>query len=121
MDRKSLKFKNKELYLQVGQYKNNGSLAIVAYTKDEFYGDITINLSGYSVDENEGFIKPINKDSGLEMILIKNGIIKEIITTVNCNMGKYDMVAFNLEKLKEYDSLGVVKYQQNKEIEEEFE
>ena len=42
MDRKSLKFKNKELYLQVGQYKNNGNIAILAYTKDEFYGDIPI-------------------------------------------------------------------------------
>lgn len=31
------------------------------------------------------------------------------------------MVDFNLEKLKEYDSLGVGKYLQNKEIEEEFE
>lgn len=31
------------------------------------------------------------------------------------------MVAFNLEKLKEYDSLGVDQYLQNKEIEEEFE
>jgi len=121
MDRKFLKFKNKELYLQVGQYKNNGNIAIVAYTKDDFYGDITINLSGYSIDENEGFIKPINKDSGLEKILIKNGIIKEVISTVNYNMGKYDMVDFNLEKLKEYDSLGVGKYLQNKEIEEEFE
>ena len=80
MDRKSLKFKNKELYLQVGQYKNNGNIAILAYTKDEFYGDITINLSGYSVDEDEGFIKPINKDSGLEKILIKNK--KEMIYNV---------------------------------------
>ena len=121
MDRKSLKFKNKEIYLQVGQYKNNGNIAILAYTKDEFYGDITINLSGYSVDEDEGFIKPINKDSGLEKILIKNGIIKEIITTVNCNMGKYDMVVFDLEKLKEYDLDGVEKYNKIIEKEEEFE
>mgnify|MGYP000693630382 FL=1 len=44
MDRKSLKFKNEELFLEVGQYRNNGNIAIIAYTKDELYGDITINL-----------------------------------------------------------------------------
>lgn len=31
------------------------------------------------------------------------------------------MVAFNVEKLKEYDPLGVTKYQQSIEKEEEFE
>ena len=121
MDRKSLKFKNEELFLEVGQYRNNGNIAIIAYTKDDLYGDITINLSGYSIDENEGFIQPINKDSGLENTLIKKGIIKEVIATVNYNMGMYDMVAFDVEKLKEYDPLGVAKYQQNIEKEEKFE
>ena len=121
MDRKSLKFKNEELFLEVGQYRNNGNIAIIAYTKDELYGNITINLSGYSIDENEGFIQPINKDLGLENALIKKGIIKEVIATVNYNMGMYDMVVFDVEKLKEYDPLGVAKYQQNIEKEEEFE
>jgi len=36
-------------------------------------------------------------------------------------MGMYDMVVFDVEKLKEYDPLGVAKYQQNIEKEEEFE
>lgn len=121
MERKYLKFKNKELFLEVGQSRNNGNIAIVAYTKDDFYGEITINLSGYSIDENEGFIKTINKDSGLEKELIKKGIIKEVITTVKYNMGKYDMVVFDVEKLKEYDPSGVTKYQQNIEKEEEIE
>lgn len=116
---KTLKFKNNELYLKVGKYRNNGNIAITAYTKDDFYGDVTINLTGYSVDTNEGFIAPINKDSGLEKELIKKGIIKEIITQVNHNMGVYDMVVFNIEKLKEYDSKGIIDYL--KENEEEFE
>ena len=65
-ERKKLRFKGTELYLQVSKYRNNGNLAILAYTEEELYGDITINLSGFSVDHNEGFIKAITKDSGLE-------------------------------------------------------
>lgn len=118
-NKKTLKFNGKELFLQVSQYVNNGNLAILAYTKEDLYGDITINLSGYSVDKDEGFINTITKDSGLEKKLIKEGIIKEIITTIKFNMGKYDLVAFDMEKLKEYDPKGIKQYQE--ESEEEFE
>lgn len=121
MKEKTLKFKENELFLRVGQYKNTGNIAILAYTKEELYGDITINLSGFSVDEGEGFINSITKDSGLEQKLIKEGIIEEVITTVKHKMGKYDMVVFNMEKLKEYDPTGVEKYNKIIENEEEFE
>ena len=53
--------------------------------------------------------------------MIKEVIIKEVITTVDYNMGKYDLVVFDIEKLKEYDPIGVKKYQQIIENEEEFE
>ena len=118
---KTLKFKGDKLYLQVSQYRNNGNLAILADTKEEPYGDITVNLSGFSVEKNEGFINSITKDSGLEKKLIKDGIIKEVITTVNYNIGKYDMVVFDIEKLKEYDPTGVKEYQKTIENEEELE
>ena len=117
--KKPLIFNKEELFLQVSQYRNNGNLAILAYTKEDLYGDITINLSGFSVDKGEGFINALTKDSGLEKKLIKEGIIKEVMTTVNYNMGKYDFVEFDLEKLKEYDPEGVKQYQE--ENEEEFE
>ena len=118
-NKKVLKFKDNELFLQVSQYRNNGNLAILAYTREEPYGDITINLSGFSVDKGEGFIDALTKDSGLEEKLIKEGIIKEVMTTVNYNMGKYDFVVFDTEKLKEYDPVGMEQYL--KENEEEFE
>lgn len=121
MKKKTLKFGEEELFLQVTQYRNNGNIAILAYTEEEPYGDITINLLGFSIDEDEGFINSITKDSGLEQELIKAGIIKEVITTVKYNMGRYDMVIFNIEKLKEYDPIGVEKYQKNRENQEEFE
>ena len=99
-EKKKIKFKGKNLFLEVTQYRNNGNLAILAHTEEDLYGDITINLSGYSVDEGEGFINSLTKDSGLEQKLIKEGIIKEVITTVKHNMGKYDLVVFDIEKLK---------------------
>ena len=89
-NQKTLKFKENELFLQVTQYRNSGNLAILAYT-EEPYGDITINLPSYFIDEDEGFINSITKDSGLEQKLIKEGIIKEVISTVQYNMGKYDL------------------------------
>lgn len=118
-NKKTLKFKEEELFLEVGQYRNEGNLAILAYTKEELYGDITINLLGFSVNKDEGFINSITKDSGLEKELIKAGIIKKVVKTVKYNMGKYDLVVFDLEKLKEYDFSGIEKYQ--KENEEELE
>lgn len=120
-ENKKLKFKNNELFLEITQYVNNGSLAILAYTKEDIYGDITINLPGFSVDEGEGFINSITKDSGLEQKLIKEGIIKEVITTVQYNMGKYDLVAFDIDKLKEYDPIGIEEYKKTIEDEKEFE
>lgn len=119
--KKTLKFKGNKLSLQVTQYRNNGNLSILAYTGGEPYGNITINLSGYWLDEDEGFIDALTKDSGLEEKLIKEGIIKEIITKVNYNMGKYDLVVFNMEKLKEYDPKGMEEYKKLLEDEEEFE
>lgn len=116
MNRKTLKFDGEELFLKVGTYRSTGNLTILAFTKDELYGDITINLNGYSIDEDEGFINSMTKDSGLEKKLIKEGIIKEVITTVNRNMGKYDLVVFDLEKLKEYDAEGIKEY--NESVEE---
>ena len=119
--KKTLKFKEEELFLQISQYRNNGNLAVLAYIEEEPYGNITINLSGYWLDENEGFIDPIIKHLGLEDELIKKGIIKEIKSTVKYNMGEYDWAVFDMEKLKEYDSEGMEKYKKLIEKEEEFE
>lgn len=120
-EKKTLKFKEDELFLEVTQYRSNGNLALLAYTKEELYGDITINLPGFSVDEDEGIINSITKDSGLEQKLIEKGIIKEVITEVKYNMGRYDFVVFDMEKLKEYDPIGMKKYQESIEEEEEIE
>lgn len=121
---KTIKFKGKDLYLEVGQYLNNGRISILAYTKDEFYGDITKNLTyAYLKDEQKGgFINQYTKSGGLEAKLIKEGIIEKVVDTIKYNMETYDKVIFNLERLKEYDKEGVNKYLElTKEDEEEFE
>ena len=64
-------------------------------------------------------IDALTKDSWLEKKLIKEGIIKEVMTKVNYNMGKYDFIVFDMKKLKEYDPVGMEQYL--KENEEEFE
>ena len=112
--RKTLNFDGDKLFLEVSQYRSNMNLAIVAYTEEEPYGDITINLPGMWLEDNEGFINSYTKSGGLEKALIEKG-------THKYNYGEYDLVTFDLEKLKEYDPDGVEKYEQyiGEEIEEE--
>lgn len=119
-ERKTLKFKDNELFLKVGQYRSNDNLAITAYTEEEPYGDITINLPGFFLDSDTAFINELTKDSGLEKKLIKEGVIKEIVGTVKYNYGTYEQVIFNMKELKEYDPEGMEKYEQLVGEEEEI-
>lgn len=68
---------------------------------------------------DEAFIDPINKDVGLYKALIDKGIIKEVIKeNVPYNMGHYDLVRFDLDKLKEYDSKGYQEFFNTLSLEE---
>ncbi|MBS1339631.1 MAG: DUF4313 domain-containing protein [Clostridia bacterium] len=119
VQRKTLKFKNKNLIIKIGQYFYNGNLALTVYTQaGEPYSNITINLPGMLLDNNEGFIDSLAKSCGLEKELQKAGIIEEIYGSRKYNFGTYDMVLFNMEKLKEYDPEGFEKYQYDEETEE---
>lgn len=119
-ERKTLKFKDNELFLKVGQYRSNDNLAITAYTEEEPYGAITINLPGFFLDSDTAFINELTKDSGLEKKLIKEGVIKKIVGTVKYNYGTYEQVIFNMKKLREYDPEGMEKYEQLVGEEEEI-
>lgn len=119
IQRKTLKFKDENLFLEVSQYRNNGRIAILAYTEEEPYSDITINLPGMCIEEYEGAINLLAKSCGLEKVLIKKGIIKEVYGTVKYNMGTYDIVAFNVEELKKYDPKGIKEYEEMLQQDEE--
>ena len=119
IQRKTLKFKDENLFLEVSQYRNNGRIAILAYTEEEPYSDITINLPGMCIEEYEGAINLLAKSCGVEKVLIKKGIIKEVYGTVKYNMGTYDIVAFNVEELKKYDPKGIKEYEEMLQQDEE--
>ena len=113
-NRKFLKFKNKKIYINVYEYANNNRLAIVANLEREPFINITINLPEKDLLYFDyGFVSSITKDSGLEKKLIKEGIIKNVICIVSYNYGIYDLVHFNIEKLREYDPEGVDRYIRN--------
>ncbi len=117
---KKFKFNEYDLYFSIGNYSSNNKLAVSCYTKDEDFSSITINLpTTFSNFIDEAFIDPINKDIGLYKALIDNGIIKEVIKeNVLYNMGHYDLVRFDLDKLKEYDSKGYQEFFNTLSLEE---
>lgn len=117
--RETLRFKGENLFLQVSQYRSNGRIAVMAYTEEEPYSDITTNLPGMCLDEDEGAIDSLARSCGLEKTLIKKGIIKEVYGTTRYNMGTYDIVAFNMEELRKYDPEGVKQFEETLQQDEE--
>ena len=111
LERKTFKFKNNDLFLTITQYSNNNRLAILCETEDELYCDLTINLSNtFPLNKNEAHISDIAKTCGLEKALLDAGIIKEVICEEKYNYGTYDFVSFDMNKLKEYDPVGLDNY-----------
>lgn len=110
--RKTIKFKGEELFLDVTQYRDNNRLAIICTTKDELYCDLTINLSVsfFLMDMNEAFISDMAKSCGLEKKLLEAGVIKKVICVQPYNYGRYDLVSFDMKKLREFDPIGLDKY-----------
>lgn len=109
---KSFKFNNEELFLDIGTYNVGKGLAILCGTVDEPFTDVTINLPGmYLSSIDKAYIDPMCEYCGLYQTLIDLGIIKEVVKEkVSYNMGKYDLVRFDMDKLKEYDPEGLEEY-----------
>ena len=108
--RKTIKFEGEEIFIEVSQYDVNDRIALLAYTNKESYSNITINLPKINIKNDEGFIAPIAKNCGIVEKLIKEKIIKKINKTIMYNMEKYDLVKFDLEELRKYDSKGIEKF-----------
>lgn len=105
---KSINLHDKEVFLKIGAYAYSDRLAILSNTVDGIYSNVTVNLPELYLDSiNEAFIDSMCKDCGLYQALIDNGIIKEVIKEkVPYNMGRYDLVKFDMDKLREYDPKG---------------
>lgn len=106
-------YEDTEIALYVASYLYGNALYIEMFSREEEYwepfGDLTVNLPGYSLEPDEAFIcadfaeDKLNfiTDYGLGEILPEKG---------HSGMEEYRLVKFNLEKLAEFDRVGVEKY-----------
>lgn len=100
--------------IKVYDYVNGNRLAIFLTDDEGDFSDITVNLTDTIINDiDEGFINSnFDTDNGRKFIdkLKTMGIIKHSYGFINYNMGSYELVKFDLDKLKEYDKVGVNKY-----------
>ena len=107
--------------LEIHNYTDNGRLAILIYDdNDELFSDLTINLSDMMLpEENCAFINSSITDTEIGSVIYDKLRKEEVIDydygMYQYNLGKYRLVSFDIEKLKEYDSKGIKKYLKEKE------
>ncbi len=108
-------YKGDNLYLTIASYQNNNRIYIGVETEEELYADVTINLSDmYLLDDDYIFVNDdMSKD--LRNFLEEKNIIGETFTTIQYNMGRYDMAKVDFNILKEYDSKGFNEYKKYNE------
>lgn len=118
-------YKGDNLYLTIASYQNNNRIYIGVETEEELYADVTINLSDmYLLDDDYIFVNgDMTKD--LRNFLEEKNIIGETFTTIQYNMGRYDMAKVDFNILKEYDLKGFKEYEKynesvNKDMEVEL-
>lgn len=100
--------------IKVYDYVNGNRLAIFLTDDEGDFSDITVNLTDMIINDiDEGFINSnFDTENGRKFIdkLKEIGIISYSYGFINYNMGSYELVKFDLDKLKEYDKVGVNKY-----------
>ncbi|MDD3253018.1 MAG: DUF4313 domain-containing protein [Lachnospiraceae bacterium] len=107
--------------LQVNSYAYGERLyiGIICHGEDgaEPFADMTVNIPAYSLEPNEAFISgDLSKD--LLAFIKENKLGKVLPYTVQSGYGRYSAVAFNLDKLKEFDAKGVDEFKKNHGIPE---
>ena len=99
--------------LEVSRYNNNDRLYVgmTSYTSGypELFADITVNIVKYPLNPNEAFI---NGDISQDVINLieENELGKLLPYTVQSGYGKYNVVAFDLDKLAEFDPEGIAEF-----------
>lgn len=109
-------FGHEEMALQVASYANNGCLYIGLYNKTEdgfeSFGDLTVNLpmsSMFPPELNEAYISDFAVKDKLAFIKKhKLGVV--LPETGFSGYCSYAKVAFDMERLKEFDPKGVEEY-----------
>lgn len=109
LDFNSLYGKEK-LALQVSTYSDNKNLFIGLWSKNgadfEPYTDLTKNL-GIKLNANEAFVKTFDENEGLFSFITKHKLGEVLPEKGRSGFCEYHKIAFNMERLAEFDSDGV--------------
>ena len=73
----------------------------LAVDDGEFWSDVTVNLPGYLVEENEAFVN-VNAYSDVVGMLEKYDIAKPTGVKVNSGFVTYPLYKFDMDKLLKY-------------------
>lgn len=115
---------HEELFIEVNSYANNGSLYIGLYHMEdgypESYGDLTVNLPFSVTKVNEAYIDDFSSDSKLQFIE-KHKLGKLLPEKGYSGYVTYNKVAFDLDRLAEFDKDGVKEYRQLHDLPEKKE
>ena len=113
------KLGEEKVSLHIGEYQYGDRLyiGITSHGEDgpEPFADMTVNLPAFSLEPNEAFINgDISRD--LLAFIKENKLGKVLPYTVKQGFGKYSVVAFDLEKLKEFDPKGIAEFKKTHDI-----
>lgn len=93
-----------EIYLQAMRYRNNDTVALLAYTveDDEDYADITVNLeqSAFADQQDYQFVDT-NNLPGIDKWLEENGLAEPTGITGSSGFCSYPLMKFNRKRLEE--------------------
>lgn len=95
-----------DCYLRIDRYRSNDRLYLRLETKDSLFTDITINLAGFSLFDEDTIFVNGNMTNEVKKQLKEYGILSNHLYSVKYNMGNYDCYSINLDKLKYYDPQG---------------
>ncbi len=117
-------FGEETVSLRVDEYAYGGGLHIGmdCYEEDgqEPFADMTVNLPGYSLDPNEAFI---SGDMSRDLLnFIQENKLGEVFPFEGkSGFATYKLVAFDMEKLKEFDPKGVKEFMKDHGMQEKVE
>jgi len=120
MDRKTLRFDseyygNYDVALEVDTCTSDNSLYICLLAKYEDstnfepHANLTIDL-GKDLKPNEAFIYAYGSDKGMLELVVNNRLGKELPEIARIDLKRYPKIAFDMERLKEFDPEGVKKH-----------
>lgn len=107
------------LHVSSYAYGNGLYIGMTNYGEDgpEPFADMTVNIPAYSLEPNEAIVSgDISRD--LLQFIKDNKLGKKLPYEVKSGYGKYAVVAFDLDKLKEFDPKGFEEFKKLHDIPE---